>query len=60
MFYQHDITIFFLMVACVVYTQHKVKFSVNLDVTSYKDGTRETHNPVGRAHAPVVWDFYEV
>ncbi|EDO39117.1 predicted protein, partial [Nematostella vectensis] len=35
-----------------------VQFSRNLDVTSYKDGKRETHNPQGRAHAPVVWDFY--
>jgi len=31
-----------------------------LDVTSYRDGKRETHNPTGRAHAPVVWDYYEV
>jgi len=39
--------------------QHKVQFSVNLDVTSYRNGVRETHNPKGRALAPVVWDFYE-
>nr|XP_014431763.1 ribosomal oxygenase 1 [Pelodiscus sinensis] len=35
-----------------------VKFGVNLDVTSYVDGTRETHNPIGRALPAVVWDFY--
>merc|ERR1712051_312757 len=35
-----------------------VKFTKNLDVTSYTDGKRETHNPEGRAYAPVVWDFY--
>ncbi|XP_050813097.1 ribosomal oxygenase 1 [Gopherus flavomarginatus] len=35
-----------------------VQFGVNLDVTSYVDGTRETHNPVGRALPAVVWDFY--
>ncbi|XP_028398568.1 ribosomal oxygenase 1-like [Dendronephthya gigantea] len=39
--------------------QNNVQFSVNLDVTSYKDGQRETHNPSGRALAPVVWDFYQ-
>ena len=56
---------FFLMF-CVgplfffIVSQHRVQFSVNLDVTSYKNGVRETHNPKGRALAPVVWDFYEV
>ncbi|XP_013910527.1 PREDICTED: bifunctional lysine-specific demethylase and histidyl-hydroxylase NO66 [Thamnophis sirtalis] len=37
---------------------HSVQFGVNLDVTSYEDGKRETHNPVGRAVPAVVWDFY--
>ncbi|KAG8126100.1 hypothetical protein E2320_021233 [Naja naja] len=37
---------------------HNVQFGVNLDVTSYEDGKRETHNPVGRAVPAVVWDFY--
>ncbi|XP_028580193.2 ribosomal oxygenase 1 [Podarcis muralis] len=35
-----------------------VRFGVNLDVTSYEDGKRETHNPEGRALPAVVWDFY--
>lgn len=39
--------------------ENNVKFSVNLDVTSYKNGQRETHNLSGRALAPVVWDFYK-
>ncbi|KAG7160252.1 Ribosomal oxygenase 1-like [Homarus americanus] len=30
----------------------------NLDITSYTDGKRETHNPIGQAHAPVVWDYF--
>ncbi|XP_063145924.1 ribosomal oxygenase 1 [Candoia aspera] len=38
---------------------HDVQFGVNLDVTSYEDGKRETHNPVGRAVPAVVWDFYK-
>ncbi|XP_007438261.1 ribosomal oxygenase 1 [Python bivittatus] len=38
---------------------HNVQFGVNLDVTSYEDGKRETHNPVGRAVPAVVWDFYK-
>ncbi|KAF0311296.1 Ribosomal oxygenase 1 [Amphibalanus amphitrite] len=35
-----------------------IQFGRNLDVTSYSEGERETHNPAGRAHAPVVWDYY--
>lgn len=37
---------------------HEVHFGVHLDVTSYVDGKRETHNPVGRAMPAVVWDYY--
>ncbi|XP_073672603.1 ribosomal oxygenase 1-like [Garra rufa] len=36
-----------------------VQFGVNLDVTSYTNGKRETHNPPGRALPYNVWDFYE-
>ncbi|CAG2193440.1 NO66 [Mytilus edulis] len=39
--------------------QENIHFGVNLDVTTFTDGKRETHNPAGRAHAPVVWDFYQ-
>lgn len=35
-----------------------IEYTKNLDVTSYSGGKRETHNPQGRAHAPVVWDYY--
>lgn len=35
-----------------------VTFGKNLDVTSFSNDQRETHNPVGRAYPPVVWDFY--
>ncbi|XP_068217942.1 ribosomal oxygenase 1 [Palaemon carinicauda] len=35
-----------------------VLYSKNLDITSYTDGKRETHNPIGQAHPPVVWDYY--
>lgn len=37
---------------------HRVEFGKNLDITSYKDGVRETLNPEGRAMPPTVWDFY--
>ncbi|KAM4600764.1 ribosomal oxygenase 1 isoform 1-T1 [Polymixia lowei] len=36
-----------------------VQYGVNLDVTSYTNGKRETHNPPGRALPFTVWDFYE-
>ncbi|KAM9316157.1 ribosomal oxygenase 1 [Gastrophryne carolinensis] len=39
--------------------QDNVQFGVNLDVTSYSDGVRETHNPPGRALPLVVWDYYK-
>ncbi|XP_014668284.1 PREDICTED: bifunctional lysine-specific demethylase and histidyl-hydroxylase NO66-like [Priapulus caudatus] len=36
-----------------------IKYTVNLDVVSYTNGKRETHNPEGRAYAPVVWDYFQ-
>ncbi|XP_029902907.1 ribosomal oxygenase 1 isoform X2 [Myripristis murdjan] len=39
--------------------QDDVQYGVNLDVTSYTNGKRETHNPPGRALPFTVWDFYE-
>uniref|UniRef100_A0A8C4XRL8 Bifunctional lysine-specific demethylase and histidyl-hydroxylase n=1 Tax=Falco tinnunculus TaxID=100819 RepID=A0A8C4XRL8_FALTI len=37
----------------------RVHFGTHLDVTSYADGVRETHNPAGPALPAVVWDFYQ-
>lgn len=45
---------------CVVEFKEDVQYGVNLDVTSYTNGTRETHNPPGRALPFTVWEFYEV
>ncbi|XP_044025410.1 ribosomal oxygenase 1 [Siniperca chuatsi] len=39
--------------------QEDVQYGVNLDVTSYTNGMRETHNPPGRAVPFTVWNFYE-
>uniref|UniRef100_A0A673I2D8 Bifunctional lysine-specific demethylase and histidyl-hydroxylase n=1 Tax=Sinocyclocheilus rhinocerous TaxID=307959 RepID=A0A673I2D8_9TELE len=36
-----------------------VQYGVNLDVTSYTNGKRETHNPPGRVLPYTLWDFYE-
>ncbi|XP_016946296.1 bifunctional lysine-specific demethylase and histidyl-hydroxylase NO66 [Drosophila biarmipes] len=38
--------------------RHRLDFTINLDVTSYKNGKRETLNPEGRAMPPVVWGLY--
>jgi len=38
--------------------ENHVMYGKNLDVTSYTDDKRETHNPGGRVHPPVLWDFY--
>lgn len=35
-----------------------IQFTKNIDVTSYVNEIRETHNPEGRAHPHLVWDFY--
>ncbi|XP_064601898.1 ribosomal oxygenase 1-like [Liolophura sinensis] len=39
--------------------EEPIQFGVNLDITTYENGQRETHNPVGRAYAPVVWDYFQ-
>ncbi|XP_015224469.1 PREDICTED: bifunctional lysine-specific demethylase and histidyl-hydroxylase NO66-like [Cyprinodon variegatus] len=39
--------------------EENVQYGVNLDITSYVNGKRETHNPPGRALPFTVWDFYE-
>nr|XP_033792154.1 ribosomal oxygenase 1 isoform X2 [Geotrypetes seraphini] len=39
--------------------ENDVQFGVNLDVTTYSKGKRETHNPPGRALSLVVWDYYK-
>ncbi|XP_055308948.1 bifunctional lysine-specific demethylase and histidyl-hydroxylase NO66 [Sitodiplosis mosellana] len=36
-----------------------VEFTKNLDITSYENGIRETHNPDGRALPGAVWEFYQ-
>lgn len=35
--------------------EHHVEFTKNIDITSYKDGVRETLNPVGRAMPPCTF-----
>ncbi|XP_059057394.1 bifunctional lysine-specific demethylase and histidyl-hydroxylase NO66 [Achroia grisella] len=35
-----------------------IQFTKNIDVTSYVNEKRETHNPEGRAHPYLVWDYY--
>jgi len=42
----------------LVMRQNFIKFGKNIDITSYVDGVRETHNPDGRALPAVVWDYY--
>lgn len=36
-----------------------IEYTKNIDITSYTDGQRETHNPEGRALPQVVWDYYQ-
>lgn len=39
--------------------QNRVEFTKNIDITSFDNQIRMTHNPVGRALPPVVWDYYK-
>lgn len=36
-----------------------LEYTKNIDITSYRDGVRETHNPEGRVTTPAIWSFYE-
>uniref|UniRef100_A0A6M2DLP5 Bifunctional lysine-specific demethylase and histidyl-hydroxylase n=1 Tax=Xenopsylla cheopis TaxID=163159 RepID=A0A6M2DLP5_XENCH len=36
----------------------RLDFSKHIDITSYENGIRETHNIPGRALPPLVWDYY--
>lgn len=38
--------------------RHHLEFTTNIDVTTYKDGVRQTLNPEGRAMPPAVWSSY--
>jgi len=42
-----------------VLRKNHILFTKNIDITSYSNGTRETHNPPGRAFPSVVWDYYQ-
>lgn len=35
-----------------------ILFTKNIDITSFTNDVRETHNPPGRALPSVVWDYY--
>uniref|UniRef100_A0A182N611 Bifunctional lysine-specific demethylase and histidyl-hydroxylase n=1 Tax=Anopheles dirus TaxID=7168 RepID=A0A182N611_9DIPT len=37
---------------------NNIEYTKNIDVTSYRDGQRETHNPDGRVLPPDLWHFY--
>ncbi|CAH1792356.1 unnamed protein product [Owenia fusiformis] len=39
--------------------EEDIQFGRNIDVTTYTNGKRETHNPHGKAYAPIVWDYYQ-
>lgn len=41
-----------------VLRKNHILFTKNIDITSYSNGVRETHNPPGRAIPSVVWDYY--
>ncbi|KAI0233822.1 hypothetical protein LSAT2_015978 [Lamellibrachia satsuma] len=42
-----------------VMREERLHFSENIDVVTYTDGKRETHNPGGRAFPSTVWDYYQ-
>uniref|UniRef100_A0A6E8V120 Bifunctional lysine-specific demethylase and histidyl-hydroxylase n=1 Tax=Anopheles coluzzii TaxID=1518534 RepID=A0A6E8V120_ANOCL len=38
---------------------NNIEYTKNIDITSYRDGQRETHNPDGRVLPPDLWHFYD-
>ena len=38
--------------------QNPIQFGTHLDLTSYRDGKRQTHNRPGRAFPDMVWKHY--
>ncbi|RWS26515.1 bifunctional lysine-specific demethylase and histidyl-hydroxylase NO66-like protein, partial [Leptotrombidium deliense] len=36
-----------------------IQFNRNIDVTSYVNGERKTHNPDGRAYPAIIWDYFQ-
>ena len=40
--------------------EERMKWTVNLDATSYENGQRYTHNPSGPANALTAWSMYNV
>ncbi|XP_050524290.1 ribosomal oxygenase 1 [Daktulosphaira vitifoliae] len=41
-----------------ILSNNNLQYGTNVDITSYTNFVRETHNPVGRAFPHVVWDYY--
>lgn len=39
--------------------EERIIFGEHIDVTTYSNGKRETHNVAGRAHASVIWDYFQ-
>lgn len=42
-----------------VLRERQLKFSEDIDVTSYMNGVKKVHNGDGRAYAAVIWDSYQ-
>ncbi|XP_014476290.1 PREDICTED: bifunctional lysine-specific demethylase and histidyl-hydroxylase NO66 [Dinoponera quadriceps] len=60
---QRDVASYYLNIVSTsildkVLREKNVFFTKNIDITSYTNGMRETHNPTGRAVANAVWDYY--
>lgn len=39
--------------------ENSLFYTRNIDIVSYENGKRETHNPDGKAVPSAVWDFYD-
>ncbi|CAK9301851.1 unnamed protein product [Gordionus sp. m RMFG-2023] len=42
----------------IILRKEFLSFTENIDLTTYNDGIKEIHNPIGRAYSPIVWDYY--
>eukprot|EP00127_Corallochytrium_limacisporum_P006862 Clim_evm77s236 gene=Clim_evmTU77s236 len=55
-YYSHVFSSMELMKICM---QDRIEYTKNIDITSYREGVRETHNPTGKVYPNVLSEFLE-
>lgn len=40
--------------------QDSLQYTVNINVTSFEDNKRQTHNPIGKVYPSTLWQYFMV